>query len=85
MAKTVQIPVETFYSLCRFFLLDETDEDEYQAVKSVLEGKLDAIVRHETYSAYKTAKSPQERKKARQKYLDMVSIKEGCRGEDKCE
>lgn len=77
--RNVQIPLETFYSLCRIFLLDEADEDDYQAIRSVLENKLDAMVRRETYTAYKTAESSEEREKARQKYLDMVGMRESYR------
>lgn len=83
--KNIQIPIETFYSLCRIFLLDEADEDDYQAIRNVLSDKLDALVRRETYTVYKTAESPEEREKARRKYLDMVGMRESYRWSEEYE
>jgi hypothetical protein len=72
--KNVQIPFETFVALCKVHLMGVDDKDTLQAVKTSLEGKLDALIRHDTYTAYKTAESPQEREKARQEYLDRVGV-----------
>lgn len=39
-----------------------------------LEEKLDALVRHELYTKYKTAPSEEEQEKARQEYLDKRGV-----------
>lgn len=74
MAKNVQIPLETFLKLCRYFFLDEPSETLETAIKRDLEAKLDSLVRHELYSTYKTAPTEEEREAARQKYLESVGI-----------
>jgi hypothetical protein len=74
MAKNVQIPLETFVALCKVHLMGVDDTDTLEGIKTALEGKLDALVKHDTYTTYKTAESPQEREKARQDYLERVGI-----------
>ena len=74
MAKMVQIPQELFFELVRYFCLDDTSEERYKAISGGLEAKIDKMVRHDTYSASKTAETPEEREKARQRYLDMVGM-----------
>ena len=74
MSKNVQIPLELFYDLVRVHLLDADDKDTLQRIQKALEGKLDALVKHDLYTTSKTAESPQEREKARQAYLDKVGI-----------
>jgi hypothetical protein len=72
--KTVQIPLETFVALCKVHLMGLDDQNTLEDIKKALEGKLDALLRHDTYSAYKTADSPREREAARQRYLDKVGV-----------
>lgn len=82
MAKNVQIPQELLFDLFRFFLTDEDEADrEYtqEAIITALEGKLEALVRHELYTQSKTADTPQEREKARQAYLDRVGMRQSFR------
>lgn len=74
MSKNVQIPLELFYDLVRVHLLDADDKDTLERIQKALEGKLDALVKHDLYTTSKTAESPQEREKARQAYLDKVGI-----------
>lgn len=74
MAKNVQIPLELFYDLVKAHLLDLGDEDTLERIRKALEGKLDAMAKHELYSTSKTADSPREREKARLEYLDKVGI-----------
>jgi hypothetical protein len=74
MSKTVQIPIETFVALCKVHLMGADDEDTLESIKTSLEGKLDALVKHDTYTAYKTAETPQERERARQDYLNRVGM-----------
>lgn len=74
MAKNIQISQELFLELVKYFCLGNTSETRYKAISDALETKLDKLVKHELYSASKTAETPEEREKARQKYLDMVGI-----------
>lgn len=77
--KTVQIPVDTFMDLCKVHLLGVDDKDTLEGIKEALEGKLDAMVRHEAYTAYKVADTPEEREAARLEYLERVGMAEGFR------
>ena len=44
------------------------------ACKAVIDGKLDRMIRHEYYTQYKTAPTPEAREAARQAYLDAAGI-----------
>lgn len=86
MSKTVQIPAELFYGLCRYHLLPADSLEEWeevellQAIKTGLEAKLEALERRELYSQYKdTSLSEEARQKARKAYLDSVGMREGYR------
>lgn len=75
----VQIPVELLYDPFRVHLADQTDEDTLERIKTALEGKLDAMVKHELYTAAKTAPTAAERDAARQKYLDKIGMRDSFR------
>ena len=79
MAKNVQISLELFFNLVRYFLLDDTSEERYKAILSDLEGKVDQMVKHELYTASKTAKTAEEREKARKQYLDKIGVPDSFR------
>ena len=50
-------------------------DDQYEEdIRNGLEEKLDALVRHELYTKYKTAPSEEEQEKARQEYLDKRGV-----------
>lgn len=66
--KKVQIDYELFRKLI-FYHLGSDDQYE-EEIRNGLEEKLDALVRHELYTKYKTAPSEEEQEKARQEYLD---------------
>ena len=66
--KKVQIDYELFRKLI-FYHLGSDDQYE-EDIRNGLEEKLDALVRHELYTKYKTAPSEEEQEKARQEYLD---------------
>lgn len=76
--KQIQIPYSLLARLFRYFLIEPTVDDQ-EAIKKALEGKLDALARHELYSRSKTAETEEEREKARQEYLDRVGIHESFR------
>lgn len=76
--QNVKISIKLFHLLIRYHLLgdaDQTGED----IKKELEKKMDALIRHELYSTYKTAPSETDREKARKKYLDQKGIPEDFR------
>ncbi len=77
--KKVQIDYELFRKLI-FYHLGSDDQYE-EDIRNGLEEKLDALVRHELYTKYKTAPSEEEQEKARQEYLDKrgVSSRQGAR------
>jgi hypothetical protein len=75
--KNVTISEELFVDLVKYFLVDiRLDEDK---IGLRLQEKLDALVKRELYTTYKTAGTPEEREKARQEYLEKVGITEGFR------
>ena len=60
--------------------MGEDDSDTLQRIQRALEGKLDAMVKREYYSAYKDRSlTDAERQEARKKYLDSVGISESFR------
>ena len=75
--KNVTIPEELFIDLVKYFLADiRWDEDR---IRSRLQEKLEAMVKRELYTRYKTAGTPEEREKARQEYLEKAGIPENFR------
>lgn len=72
-SKQAQIPLETLYSLFKYFLIEKTEEDEKHITKA-LESKLEAMVRHDLYTKSKVAETDEEREKARQEYLDRIGM-----------
>lgn len=76
MPKTVQIPYDLFLNLIQYHLTDEPDEfgDLSQAIEDGLYQKVQAMIRHNLYSEYKTATDPVAQEKARQAYLDAAGI-----------
>ena len=49
-------------------------DDVLPEIKKGLEDKLEAMVRRELYTKYKTAPTEEEREKARQEYLKKVGM-----------
>lgn len=70
--KNVQISYELFMALLRYHLIG--DKDLADTVQQGLEQKLDAMVRHELYTKYKSAPTEEEREKSRLEYLDRRGI-----------
>ena len=77
--KTVKIDFKTFYRLIRYFLLYFRTEELYEAIKIDLEQKTDNLIKHDTYTKYKTADTEKDKELYRQKYLDMVGMHEDWR------
>ena len=70
--KNVQISQELFFDLVRFHLLEM--EELSPEIKKGLEAKMEAMLKHELYTKYKTALTEEELEKARKEYLDRVGI-----------
>ena len=70
--KNIQISEELFFALLKYQLV-ETD-DVFPEIKKGLEDKLEAMVRRDLYTKYKTAPTEEEREKARQEYLEKVGM-----------
>ena len=75
--KNVQISEELFFMLIKYHLLGV--DNFVPDIKKGLEEKLEALVRRELYTKYKTAKTEEEREQARKEYLDKVGIQKDFR------
>lgn len=70
--KNVTIKQELFMDLVKYFLVNiREDEDR---IRLELQEKMDALVKRELYTKYKTAGTPEEREVARQEYLEKAGI-----------
>ena len=70
--KNVQISEELFVALLKYHLVEI--DDVLPQIKKGLEEKLEAMVRRDLYTKYKTAPTEEEREKARQEYLEKVGM-----------
>ena len=70
--KNMQISEELFFALLKYHLVEI--DDVLPQIKKGLEEKLEAMVRRDLYTKYKTAPTEEEREKARQEYLEKVGM-----------
>ena len=70
--KNVQITENLFLALVKYHLLETNDYEE--EIKKELSSKLDAMVKRQIYTRYKTSPTEEKREKARLEYLDKVGI-----------
>ena len=70
--KNVQISEELFVALLKYHLVEM--DDVLPEIKKGLEEKLEAMVKRDLYTKYKTAPTEEEREKARQEYLEKVGM-----------
>ena len=70
----VQIPRSLFLNCVKLLCIEVSDTKLLEDTQNALQAKLEALIKHELYSTYKTAKTDEEREQARQKYLDAVGI-----------
>ena len=68
----IQISEELFFALLKYHLVEI--DDVLPEIKMELEDKLEAMIRRDSYTKYKTAPTEEEREKARQEYLDKVGM-----------
>ena len=70
--KNIQISEELFFALLKYHLVEI--DDVLPEIKKGLEDKLEAMVRRELYTKYKTAPTEEEREKARKKKKKKVGM-----------
>jgi hypothetical protein len=70
--KNIQISEQLFFALLKYHLMDM--EDVLPEIRKGLEMKMEAMVKRELYTKYKTAPTERERENARQEYLDKVGV-----------
>lgn len=70
--KNMQISEELFVALLKYHLVEI--DDVLPQIKKGLEEKMEAMVRRDLYTKYKTAPTEEEREKARQEYLEKVGM-----------
>lgn len=76
--KSLQIPESLFLDLIKYFFAGE-DPIIKQQIQRALRDKMEASVRHDIYSRYKTAATADQREQARKEYLERVGIPENFR------
>lgn len=72
MSKNVTISEDLFFKLITYFKAD--NEELRPEIEAGLLEKLDAMVKRQIYTQYKTADTAMDREKARQEYLDAMGI-----------
>ena len=74
----VQIPKDVFIKLIllteNLLSNDEVDENEIIQLNNALYKKLDAMIKRDLYTKYKTAPTEEERENARKKYIEIAKI-----------
>ena len=75
--KYVRIAEDLFCDLFLYHVIGS--EEPGQRIKSELEKKMDAMLRHDYYTKYKNAPDEVAREESRRKYLDSVGIPEDFR------
>ena len=73
-SKNIQISREFFDRLIRAHLFESTDPALEEAICNDLMTKLDTMIRHELYTRYKTAPTPEEAEAARIDYLEHIGL-----------
>lgn len=70
--KKVTIKQELFMDLVKYFFANIREEED--RIRLELQEKIDALVKRELYTKYKTAGTLEEREAARQEYLEKAGI-----------
>ena len=73
----MRISEELFIALLKYHLVER--DDVLSEIKKGLEEKLEAMVRRDLYTKYKTAPTEEEKEKARKEYLDRRGVPESFR------
>ena len=73
--KTVQIDFDLFQDLVVYSIRhSDTNDVQFTRIEYGVRKKLDAMLRHDLYSMYKSGASESERSSARKKYLDVIGL-----------
>lgn len=72
--KSIQITQKLFLELAQYFLLENQEPEREEAIKKGLSDKLEAMIKHDLYTKYKTAPTPEQQEQARQEYLEKAGI-----------
>lgn len=73
--KQIQIP-EKLFTLMAAYILEESlrTEENYKLIEKGIFDKVDRQIEHDLYTKYKTAPTEQQKKEARNEYLDRKGI-----------
>lgn len=77
--KSLQIPERLFLEIAQYFLLDYREPEREQTIKKGLSDKIEAVIRHDLYTKYKTAPTPEQQEQARKEYLEKAGIPQSFR------
>lgn len=72
--KSIQIPERLFLEIAQYFLLDKKDAGMEKNIVKGLSDKIEAVIRHDLYTKYKTAPTPEQQEQARKEYLEKAGI-----------
>lgn len=72
--KSIQIPERLFLEMAQYFLLDKKDASMEKNIVKGLDDKIEAVIRHDLYTKYKTAPTPEQQEQARKEYLEKAGI-----------
>ena len=82
--KTIQIDLELFVDLIVYALRHSEEGDvQYRRIMKMAKAKVEAMMRHDLYSVYKTGATEADRAKARKKYLDAIGLFDTFRWDDR--
>ena len=80
MAKTIQIPMALFDSLCGYFLTPspdaDCDADQWDRIHDQLSSELDTAIQHALQEKYRREPIEAECGKARSAYLKAIALPE---------
>lgn len=77
--KSIQIPEKLFLEIAQYFLLEKHETNLEKSIIKGLSDKVEAVIRHDLYTKYKTAPTPEQQERARQEYLDKIGIPQSFR------
>ena len=78
--KNIQIEQSFFYNLISYtYTHADPDDPAFKQIDVAFHRKLEAMDRHNAYTAYKISPTEETREKARQEYLELAGILESYR------
>ena len=82
--KNIQISYELFLDMIAY-ISDHPDESDYRldAISTAVNNKLEAMVRRDLYTVYKTGATSEIRAMAKEQYMDMMGIPSSYRWSNK--